>query len=60
LFNRAADYLSLRHPHTLRRLQSKKVPFTEKTYSGQWHLLNEEAWSDAIDFVAKALPKPGV
>jgi len=56
-FVKAADKLSLRHGRAVERLQKKGVPFTEKIYEGQGHMLDRDAFADTADFIAAALAK---
>lgn len=53
-FSAVAGKFSLKHGRSMLRLQKQNVPFTAKTYPGQGHTLNQEAWNDSVDFIAKA------
>jgi predicted esterase len=53
-FAHVAGRFSLRYSHSIERLQKQNVPVTAKAYPGQGHTLNQEAWNDSIDFIAKA------
>jgi len=54
IFSRVAGKLSLTLPHSVQRLQNQHVPVTAKIYPGQGHTLNQDAWNDSVDFIAKA------
>jgi len=53
-FSSVAGKFSLKHGRSIQRLQKEGVPFTAKTYPGQGHTLNQQAWNDSVDFIAKA------
>jgi predicted esterase len=55
---RATRRLSLKHARAVQRLQNKEVPLSEKIYPGQGHMLDQTAWKDGVEFIAKALSQP--
>jgi predicted esterase len=57
-FVRAAEFICLGHHRSVERLKGK-VPLTEKVYPNLTHENNVTMWEDGVDFIAKALSKPG-
>ncbi len=57
-FSLATGKLTLKHKQSAEFLKKNNVPLTEKIYPKQGHALNNLAWDDGIDFIAKALPPP--
>jgi len=57
IFAKAVARLSLGHARSIERLHEQGVPLTEKVYPKQGHLQSYKAWTDGVEFMAKALAR---